>query len=155
MDAPFQSQPRIRQGKAPNLFKRFWEEGHDPLKPYIEETDAEGNVTRKKPEAKSFNVCDMEDDELGDFLGEEERQALAVARKQQKETKGRDICREVQEAKEREEKEAKERLEALTQRNQILEEHARQQEKALNDYKAQTEKKIDKLASLIAQLLEK
>ena len=46
-------------------------------------------------------------------------------------------------------------IDTLTQRNQVLEAHARQQEKAFTDYKKDTDKKIEKLASLIGQLMSK
>jgi len=43
----------------------------------------------------------------------------------------------------------------LTQRNEVLEAWARQQEKGINDYKKDTSQKIEKLASLITQLMGK
>jgi hypothetical protein len=46
-------------------------------------------------------------------------------------------------------------IDTLTQRNEVLEAHARQQEKAFTDYKKDTDKKIEKLASLIGQLMSK
>ena len=150
-----QQAPRIRKGKAPNIFKRDWEEGHDPLKPYIEVKDENGNIQRKKPEGKAYNVCDMDDDELGDFLGEEEKKALAIARQQQKESKGRDICKEMQDKKDKEEKDRVEKLSVLSLRNQILEDHARQKEKEFADYKQETDTKIEKLASLLQQLVRR
>lgn len=148
--------PRIRQGKKPNIFKRDWEEGHDPLKPYIEVKDEDGNIIeRKTPKGKVYNVCDMDDDELDDFLGEEEKKALVVARQQQKESKGRDICKEIQEKKEKEEQDRIEKLKILEEREKIWVEYSKQQEKEFADYKQETDKKIEKLANLISQLLKK
>jgi hypothetical protein len=46
-------------------------------------------------------------------------------------------------------------IDTLTQRNEVLEAHARQQEKIFTEYKKDTDKKIEKLASLIGQLLAK
>ena len=47
---------KIRQGKGTYIFKKDWEDGHDPLKPYIEVKDDDGNLIRKKPISKSYNV---------------------------------------------------------------------------------------------------
>ena len=143
---------RIRQGNGHYIFKKDWEEGHDPLKPHKEVKDDDGKITRKTPVSKSYNVCDMTDEELGDFLGEEEKKALAIARKQRKESEGRDLCKEYHEKKKKDEQE---NIDILTERNQVLEAHARQQEKAFTDYKKDTDKKIEKLASLIGQLMSK
>jgi len=52
-------------------------------------------------------------------------------------------------------RESSAQLDVLTQRNQVLEAHARQQEKALADYKTQTDTRIEKMASLLAQLISK
>jgi hypothetical protein len=61
---------RIRQGKGPYIFEKDWEKGHDPLKPYIKSKDADGNVTKKTPIGKCYNVCGMKEGNLGDLLGE-------------------------------------------------------------------------------------
>ena len=139
-----QQEVRTRQGKD-NIFKKDWEEGHDPLKPLIE-------VTQKRPVGKSYNVCEMRDEELGDFLGEDEKKALKEARKQRKETAGRDICKEYHDKKKKDDQVS---VDTLTERNQVLEAHARQQEKAFTDYKKDTDKKIEKLASLLSQMMAK
>lgn len=62
-----------------------------------------------------------------------------------------DLC-----TKAREEEEAKKRqdVDTLQKRNQILEQQARNQESEFNSYKQETNNKIDKLASLLAQLLK-
>ena len=143
---------RTRQGNGHYIFKKDWEEGHDPLKPHIEVKDADGKVTHKRPVGKSYNVCEMRDEELGDFLGEDEKKALKEARKQRKETAGRDICKEYHDKKKKDDQVS---VDTLTERNQVLEAHARQQEKAFTDYKKDTDKKIEKLASLIGQLMSK
>jgi hypothetical protein len=46
-------------------------------------------------------------------------------------------------------------IDTLTQRNQVLEDHARQLEQDLSDYKSTTEARFDKLATLIQGLLSK
>jgi hypothetical protein len=85
----------------------------------------------------------------------------------------RDRCKEMREENEREEKDRINKLLVLEQRNQILEEHARASEERINskekefaeyirradelhnNYKIETDAKIEKLAGLIAQLLKK
>ena len=151
MNPPPPPPPPMRQGKGPNVFKKYWDKGHDPSKPYKETKDKDGNIVRTKPTSHTFSICEMADEELGDFLNEDEMKALRVARKQRKESEGRDICEEMRCCKEKEEKEAKERVETLTQRNKLLEEHARQQEAKHK----KMEKDLDKLASLVAQLMNK
>jgi hypothetical protein len=51
--------------------------------------------------------------------------------------------------------EQQKQIDTLTQRNEVLESHARQQGKAFTDYKKQTSGQIEKLASLIGQLMSK
>ncbi len=66
-----------------------------------------------------------------------------------------DWCKIEREKKEKEEKEKEEKIKILEERNKILEEHARQQEKALSSLTIDTNTKIEKLAGLIQQLLKK
>ena len=139
--------PRFRQGK-PHAFKQFWDEGHDPLKPCIETKDEKGNVVQKNPIGRAINVCDMADEDLADFLGEEERKALVIARQQQKESKGRDMCKEYHEKKE---KEKQEEINVLQERNKVLETWARDQEAK----QKKMEERMEKMASRIAQLMGK
>lgn len=149
MEPPIQG--RMRQGKGPYLFKKDWEDGHDPLKPHIETIDEKGEVTKKKPVSKAYNVLDMTDDELGDFLGEEERKALKLARQQRKDTAGRDLCKEAQEKKEKD-------ADTLQQRNQVLESWARQQEAKVKDQEDKIKKleaNLEKVAGLLSQLISK
>jgi hypothetical protein len=141
---------RIRQGKD-NAFKKDWEDGYDPLKPFIEVKDKDGKVIQKRPVSKSYNVRDMKDEELGDFLGEDEKKALKEARRQWKESKGRDLCKEYHEKRKKDEQEK----ETLQERNQLLEAHARQLEQDFNDYKVTTEARFDKLATMLQSLLPK
>ena len=63
----------------------------------------------------------------------------------------RDRCKEAREQKEREERDKEARVEAIQQRNIVLEQVARQQEVDIR--KAQAD--ITKLASLVAQLMPK
>ena len=51
--------------------------------------------------------------------------------------------------------EQQKQIDVLTERNKVLETHARQQEKALADYKAQTDARMEKMASLLSQLISK
>lgn len=139
-----QKQGRVREGKGPYLFQKDWEDGYDPSKPTIETKDKDGKTLHKKPTGKAYSVLDMTDEELGDFLGEEERKALKVARQQRKEFAGRDMCKEAQEAKERE-------TETLKERNRVLEQWAREQEAK----QKKMEKDMEKMANLLAQLLPK
>jgi hypothetical protein len=60
-----------------------------------------------------------------------------------------DRCKEMREKKQKDEQK---QLEVLSQRNQILEQHARGLEIELKDYKTQTEERFNKLATLIASL---
>ena len=60
-----------------------------------------------------------------------------------------DRCKEMREKKLKDEQK---QLEVLSQRNQILEQHARGLEIELKDYKTQTEERFNKLAILIASL---
>lgn len=136
-----QEQGRIRQGNGTYLFQKDWEDGHDPLKPNIETTDEKGNITERVPKSRVYNILDMKDDELGDFLGEDEMKALQVARQQRKESQGRDLCKEMAEKKQKE-------VETLQQLNQILELKVKDQEDKIN----RLEKNLEKVASLIAQL---
>jgi hypothetical protein len=64
----------------------------------------------------------------------------------------RDRCKEMSAEKEKDEMEKRERLEALTQRNQILEAHARGLEKQISDYKKITEDRFEKLTNLFLSL---
>lgn len=64
----------------------------------------------------------------------------------------RDKCKEVCDKKDKEETQKKKMLETLTQRNEVLEKHARQLETDFLDYKTQTEERFNKLATLIASL---
>ena len=149
-------QCRTRQGKKQYIFEKDWEEGYDPLKPYIEMKDADGKVTQKRPASKSYNVCDMKDEELDDFLGEEEKKSLKEARRQLKESKGRDLCKEYHEKKKKDEQE---NMNILEKRNQILEDHARQLEEEIRlnkkdfaDYKKLSEQRFEKLTNLFLTL---
>lgn len=135
---------RIRQGKE-NPFKKDWEEGYDPLKPYIEMKDVDGKVKQKRPISKSYNVCDMKDEELDDFLGEEEKKSLKEARRQLNESKGRDMCKEYHDKKKKDEQE---NMDILKERNEVLESHSRQLEKAFTDYKKLSEQRFEKLTNL-------
>lgn len=134
----------MRQGKSPYLFSKDWEDGYDPLKPTIETTDEKGKIVHKRPTGRVYSVLDMTDEELGDFLGEEERKALQVARQQRKEFARRDVCKEMCEAKERE-------AETLKERNKVLEQWAREQEAK----QKKMEERMEKMASLLSQLLPK
>ena len=136
MNNPIDKQEvKIRQGKGTYIFKKDWEEGHDPSKPYIEVKDDDGNLIKKKPISKSYNVYDMKEEDLNDFLGEDEKKAFKEARKQRKEIGNRDICKEYHEKKKKNEddkiKEKDNIIEAqntkinelqavLTQHNQLL-----------------------------------
>ena len=126
-----ESQVRIRQGKGPYPF--------------------EMDEKKEKAIPRQYNILDMCDEELGDFLNEEVRKALKVARQQRKVTAGRDLCKEMCEAKERE-------SETLKQRNNVLEAWARQQEEKVKEQEVKQrklEKDIQKMASLISQLMGK
>ena len=147
-----QQEVRIRQGNGHYIFQKDWEDGHDPLKSHIEIKDDDGKITRKTPVSKSYNVCDMTDEELGDFLGEEEKKALAIARKQRKESDGRDLCKEYHEKKKKDEQD---NMDTLQERNKVLEAHARQLEQDFADYKITTEERFNKLATMIQSLLPK
>lgn len=115
---------------------------------------------KEKAIPKTFNILDMKDEDLGDFLGEDERKALKVAREQRELTKGRDLCKEIREKEEQEKKLIIEEANTVKIRSQILEEQARKQEKDFYEYKQQTElallrsnEKIEKLAYILSQLL--
>lgn len=88
----------IRQGKS-NIFKKDWDKGHDPLKPYIEEEDEKGNKIKRNPTSKTYNIYDMKIKDLDDFLGDEEKAAMEAAIKHKKEYGNRDLCKEKQDEK--------------------------------------------------------
>lgn len=92
----------FNNGCCPNPFKKDWEEGHDPLKPYIEKEDDKGEKIKIKPCSKLYDLVEMKDDEIGDFLNEEEKKYIKMLRKQRKEIGNRDLCKEKQEEKEKE-----------------------------------------------------
>lgn len=96
--------------------------------------DTDGKVTQKRPASKSYNVCDMKDEELDDFLGEEEKKSLKEARRQLKESKGRDMCKEYHEKKKKDEQEKVSSL-----------------QKEFDDYRKLSEARFDKLAELFTQ----
>lgn len=54
--------------------------------------------------------------------------------------------------REKKEQEKKQEIATLTQRNQLLESHARKLEQDFTEYRAQTESRFDKLAVLISSL---
>jgi len=97
---------------------------------------------KKRRFKEDVYLLDKTDEELGDFIGDEERKGLEYARKHREETKGRDMCKEHRERKEKE-------AETLTKRNEVLEDHARDLEKQFNDYKATTEQRFDKIAQML------
>ena len=103
------------------------------------------------------HITEMTEEEREAVIGkcEKARASYAECMKGDSYCCKRDICKEMWDGKERKEKEAKERMDTLGKRNEVLEAHARQQEKIFSDYKKDTDKKIEKLASLIGQLMSK
>lgn len=98
---------------------------------------------------KDCHTCDMKDEDIDDdFLGEEERKALKMARKQRKENKDRDLCKE---AKDKEESEKQQKMDTLAQRNQLLEAWARDQEAK----QKKMDERMEKMAGLLQQLIAK
>lgn len=89
----------FNNGCCQNPFKKDWEEGHDPLKPYIEKEDDKGEKIKLKPCSKLYDLVEMKDDEIGDFLNEEEKKYIKMLKKQRKEIGNRDLCKEKQEEK--------------------------------------------------------
>lgn len=67
----------------------------------------------------------------------------------------RDWCKEMREEKEREEKAKAERLAVLEAREAVWVADARAKEKEFADYKAKTEERLSKLASLVTQLMKR
>lgn len=156
-----QTTKQIRQGKS-NIFQKDWDKNHDPLKPYIEEKDEEGKIVKRNPTSKSYNIYEMKYEDLDDFLGEEEKAAMKAALKHKREYGNRDVCKEKREELERLERERTERISILEQREAIWLEDAKNKEKEFAQYKSDTDamladqgRKIEKLASLVAQLLKK
>lgn len=141
---------KTRQLKT-NVFKKDWEKGHNPSQPIIEVEEKDGTITRKKPTGRVYNVCDMKDEELGDFLGEDERRALEIGRKQRAESTGRDLCKEFHDKKGAEETEKQKRVEVLEQREKVWVEYSRQQEEEMRKMK----KDMEKMAGLLSQLISK
>jgi len=99
---------------------------------------------KKRRFKEDVYLLDKTDEELGDFIGDEERKGLEYARKHREETKGRDMCKEHRERKEKE-------AETLTKRNEVLEAWARDVEAK----QKKMEKDMEKMANLLAQLLPK
>lgn len=95
----------------------------------------------------------MTEEEREKVLGNDEKARASYAECMRKDGYNckRDRCEEMRCCKEKEEKEKVEQLDALAKRNKILEEHARQQEAKHK----KMEKDLDKLASLVAQLMSK
>ena len=152
-----------------NPFSKFYEKGHNPLCPYIEDTCPEtGKIIRRKPKSVTTFINTLTDEEIGDYLTPEELKAM-----RQYKQPSDDECGREQREKEKE-KELKilsmtQEIETLTSRNRILENHGRHieniltiKEKDFEDYKRLNDIKIssmnqgmEKLASLISQLLKK
>lgn len=125
-----ESQGKTRQSKGTYLF--------------------EMDEKKEKAVPRQYNILDMTDEELGDFLGEEERKALKVARQQRKETAGRDICKEMCKAKEQE-------TQTLKERNNVLEAWAREQEAKVKEQEERLKKaeaNLEKVASLLSQMMK-
>ena len=110
--------------------------------------DEKMRVRQGKDKERRFKedvyLLDKTDEELGDFIGDEERKGLEYARKHREQAKGRDMCKEHRERKEKE-------AETLTKRNEVLEAWARDVEAK----QKKMEKDMEKMASLIAQLMGK
>ena len=146
----------IRTGKCSNPFKSLYEQGHDPLSPFIEfKCPDTGAIKRKAPESKSCYITDLTDKEIGDYLTKDELKQARQYAKERKENEGRDICKEKREEKEREEKAKEDRLAVLEAREAVWLQDAKQKEREFADYKAKTEERLNKLASLVSQLLPK
>jgi len=99
---------------------------------------------KKRRFKEDVYLLDKTDEELGDFIGDEERKGLEYARKHREQAKGRDMCKEHRERKEKE-------AETLTKRNEVLEAWARDVEAK----QKKMEKDMEKMANLLAQLLPK
>lgn len=114
----------FKNGCCSNPFKKDWEEGHDPLKPYIEKEDDKGEKIKIKPCSKHYDLVEMKDDEIGEFLNEEEKKYIKMLKKQRKEIGNRDLCKEKQEEKDELIKSQTEKIAALQsvviQQNQVL-----------------------------------
>lgn len=156
-----QTSTRTRQGKS-NIFKKDWDKGHDPLKAYIEEEDSEGKIVKRNPVSKTYNIYEMKYEDLDDFLGDDEKAAMESALKHKRECGHKDICREKREELENIEKERIKRISILEEREKIWLQDAKNKEKEFAQYKSDTDamladqsRKIEKLATLVAQLLKK
>ena len=130
-----------------NPFKKYYEEGHNPMCEYIETKCPEtGKSIKRKPKSQCFNVEEMTDDELGDFLSPEEKRILRNTVR----VKG-DGCAEYWKKHEEEKKKKEERLDVLEAREKVWVDYSRQQEEKVK----KMENSIEKLASIVSQLLSK
>lgn len=149
----------VEAGKCCNPFKKYYEKGHDPLLPYIEFTcPITGKTKRKAPESKSYYITDLTDKEIGNYLSPAQLKCVREQAKEREKIGKRDVCKEMRESKEAEEKDRVSRLEVLEERETVWLQQAKEQEdkvKRLEAFKELTSVKMEKLASLIAQLIPK
>lgn len=108
----------------------------------------EVRVSKSINKMKDGNLCDMADEDIGHLLNEDEMKLLRIARRQRLENTGRDLCKE---AKDKEEAEKQKQMDTLTQRNQLLETWARDQEAK----QKKLERDMEKIAGLLSQLISK
>ena len=135
----------FNNGCCPNPFKKDWEQGHDPLKPHIETENDKGEKINIKPCSKLYDLVEMKDDEIGDFLNEEEKKYIKILRKQRKEIGNRDLCKEKQEEKDREVMKIKE---LMTQKDEIID----QQNKKINELQNVLVQHNTLLSQIVAKL---
>jgi|LauGreDrversion4_2_1035121.scaffolds.fasta_scaffold241930_1 hypothetical protein len=146
-----------------NPFKRFYEEGHNPQCEFVEfKCPNTGKITRRTPESKAIRLANLSDEELNDYLSPEHLKQMRQEEEERKKYEGRDLAKDICEAREKEEKNKEDRLakseaslKALEEREKILIEYSRQQEKEFADYKTKTDEQLNKLTSLIQQLMTK
>lgn len=134
-----------------NPFSKFYEKGHNPLCPYIEDTCPEtGKITRRKPKSVTTFINTLTDEEIGDYLTPEELKAMRQYKQPSDDECGR----------EQREKEMKkdQLISTLIERNQLLEDHTRSLSlslktitKELCDYKKLTEARFEKLFLSISE----
>lgn len=127
-----------------NPFAKFYEAGHDPLCPYIEETCPEtGEKIQRRPKSVTTFINKLTDEEIGDYLTPDELKRMR-AYKQPKD----DDCGKEQREKE---KQKEERVKVLETREVMWEQHAREQDAKIK----KMEKDMEKLAGLLSQLISK
>lgn len=67
--------------KCHNPFAKFYEAGHDPMCPYIEEKcPISGEMIKRKPKSVTTFINTLTDEEIGDYLTPEELQKMRAYR---------------------------------------------------------------------------